>query len=427
MTVHVLRPPVVEESLASQVAAARAGVDSAAASSLRCLSTAALTEAVSDLSGLESAVAALKLGALAEADRRRVAEETADTGTDAWAARLTGTTRGVMAGGIWLATLLRDRYAATREAFAAGGIGEAQARVIVTAAEKLPKKVTAEQRQAAEEAVVAKAVGGMDARRLRQAARRMIEVLSREWADETESEQLDDEETRAENETWLTLHDNGDGTFSGRFIIPELQAHMLRNALERLTAPRRLSRNAAGEPVVDETLPGEGPSLNWSERLGAAFCELLERLPAEGHGHVGATLLVTIDSERLRDGLAAARIDTGVRISPAQARRLACGAGIVPMVLGGESEVLDQGRERRLHTRAQRRALSLSHDTCAAEGCDRPFAWCDVHHPHAWSRGGETSLSNALPLCGHHHRRAHDSRFSMRVMPSGEARFRRRR
>jgi hypothetical protein len=253
----------------------------------------------------------------------------------------------------------------------------------------------------------------------------MLAEIDRELADRHERDQLEEEEQRAEVETWLSLHDNGDGTFSGRFVIPELQGQLLRTALERLSAPRRHGRNRAGQPVVDETLPGSG-ELNWTERLGAAFCELLEHLPSEGHGPVGATLLVGIGYQHLLDGLGSARLDTGVHISPGQARRLACEAGIVPVVLGGASEPLDVARALRLHTTAMRRALSHRHDSCAAEGCERPFAWCEIHHPHAWSDGGHTSLDNALPLCGHHHRRAHDARYTVRHLDTGELRFRRK-
>jgi hypothetical protein len=69
----------------------------------------------------------------------------------------------------------------------------------------------------------------------------------------------------------------------------------------------------------------------------------------------------------------------------------------------------------------------VTYETCAAEGCARPFAWCDIHHVHPWAHGGPTDLDNALPLCGSHHRRAHDAAFTMPLMPSGEVRFTRRR
>ncbi len=227
MSVEQLRrPPVV----AGWVEVARGSVTAAGAVDVSAIEDAQLGLALSEVVALESQVGALRCGLLAEAERRRVAEETADTGTDAWAAKLTGTTRAVMAGGIWLANLLRTRYDATREAFAAGAIEEAQVRVIVKAGEKLPDQVTDEQRARAEAALVAKAVAGMNARRLRHAARRMLEVISRELADAHEADQLEDEEQAAEAETWLSIHDNGDGTVSGRFTIPD--------STERCCGPR---------------------------------------------------------------------------------------------------------------------------------------------------------------------------------------------
>ena len=48
----------------------------------------------------------------------------------------------------------------------------------------------------------------------------------------------------------------------------------------------------------------------------------------------------------LGDNQAPAVLDTGEPISPAQARQLACEAGIIPMVLGGKSKILDLGRKK---------------------------------------------------------------------------------
>jgi hypothetical protein len=412
--------------MAGQVAAVAHAFQRVAEIPVGSLGREELPEVLSELAILEARVGALKLDVLAEADRRQVADDTGATGTDAWAAKLTGSTRAVMSGGIWLANLLRSTYAATREAFAAGGINQDQARVIVRAGEELPAAVTREQRIAAEAGLVTKAVNGMNARRLRQAARRMLEDINRDLADQHEADQLKKEQRKAENQTFLQLSDNGDGTYSGRFTIPELHGHLLRSYLDRLTSPRRLSRTNTGQLVEDDTLPQGTQNLSRTEQLGAGFLELLEHLPTDGHGPVGATVLLTLDYQRLLDGLASAGLDTGTRISAGEARRLACGAGIVPAVLGGDSEPLDLGRERRLHTKTQRRALSLRYDSCATEGCERPFAWTEIHHPHPWSHGGETNLANALPLCGHHHRKAHDDRYTMRRTPTGEVRFRRR-
>jgi hypothetical protein len=167
--------------------------------------------------------------------------------------------------------------------------------------------------------------------------------------------------------------------------------------------------------VVDES----APETNLYELHGLAFCELLEHLPEIGHAANGLTTLVTIRLEDLLSGLGTARLDTGTRITAGEARRLACNAALVPVVLGTDSVPLDLGREARLHTKHQRRALAAIHDTCAIDGCERPFAWCEVHHPHPWAHGGRTDLDNALPLCGYHHRRAHDDRFTLTRHPQG--------
>jgi hypothetical protein len=426
MSVQPLRPaPRVPE----EVAHARSSVRSAAAVPVGTLGVDDLAEAIQATAALEAQVAALHLRLVAEADRRKVAESLGATGADAWVAALTGSTRAVVAGGLWLARRLEETYDATRQAFAAGAISQAQARVVVEASDRLPEAVSQEQRAFAEAGLVAKAVGGMDPRRLRQAARRMVEGISRDLADQHEAQLLEAEERRAEVETWLSLHDNGDGTFAGRFVIPELHGHLLRSALERLTSPQRLSRNRAGELTQDDTLIGDAPRLSWSEQLGRGFTELLEHLPSEASGgfsRVGVGVLVHIDLKHLLDGLGSARLDTGVHVSAGEARRLACNAGIIPAVLDGRSEPLDLGYEARLHSTAMRRALSIGHESCAAEGCQRPFAWCDVHHPHAWSHGGRTSLANAVPLCPWHHQRAHDRRFGLDLLASGEVRYRRR-
>jgi hypothetical protein len=427
MTVSQLRTP----ALAGAVADARESIGAGARVPVGSVATTELAEAISELAALESQVVSLRMALSAEADARGVAHETADTGTDAWLARLTGDPREVLAGGLWIARELQEKYAATREAFAAGLLRTSQVRVIVRAADRAPCDVSPEQLRSAEESLVAMATGAgtrtgrpMDAKRLRQAARRMFESISPELADRHENELLRREEERAEHDTWLMLHDNGDGTYSGRFTIPELHGHLFTAALERLTSPRRLTRDRAGQLVVDET----AVHTTLAESRGAAFCELLEHLPTDGHTGNAATLLITLDLESLLDGIGAARLDTGVRISAGAARRLACDAGLVPAVLGGRSEPLDLGRERRLHSIHQRRALALTHDTCAVAGCERPFAWCEIHHHRlAWSRRGRTDLDNALPLCGHHHRRAHDAQWDLRQHTSGEFRFHRRR
>jgi hypothetical protein len=98
----------------------------------------------------------------------------------------------------------------------------------------------------------------------------------------------------------------------------------------------------------------------------------------------------------------------GQPVTPGQARRLACDASVVPVVLGSDSEPLDIGRLTRVVPTGMRRALGLRDGGCRFPGCDRPTTWCDAHHLHPWADGGATSLDNLILLCAHHHTLVHE-------------------
>jgi len=172
--------------------------------------------------------------------------------------------------------------------------------------------------------------------------------------------------------------------------------------------------------------------IDWAHRRGRALTELIEHLDTERlTGKVAATVIVTMTVEQavgaartaqiqasvreatgtlleMTPSVGAASTDTGTLISASAARRIACQAGILPAVLGGPGQILDLGRHHRFFSDPQRTALAVVYDTCAAEGCDRPFAWSELHHRHPWSKGGFTDLDLAIPLCVYHHRLIHD-------------------
>jgi hypothetical protein len=84
------------------------------------------------------------------------------------------------------------------------------------------------------------------------------------------------------------------------------------------------------------------------------------------------------------------------------------------------------GRTQRLFNEPQRVALAIHHSSCAADGCERPYAWCELHHLDPWSTGGSTDLNKAVPLCSWHHQRIHDPAYKHRRKPDGTIVFHRR-
>ncbi|MDK1010223.1 MAG: DUF222 domain-containing protein [Actinomycetota bacterium] len=119
-------------------------------------------------------------------------------------------------------------------------------------------------------------------------------------------------------------------------------------------------------------------------------------------------ITVTVDYRMLTGELERLPEMNGVPVTPDTIRRLTCDAGIIPMVLGSDSEPLDVGRKTRTIPSAIRRAIEQLYDGCAWPGCDAPLSWCDIHHNIHWADGGETSVDNCCPYCRKHHTAIHE-------------------
>jgi hypothetical protein len=375
------------------------------------------------LTRAQAALTAVRLRLLAAADRGRTAQRSGASSTAHWAAGLTRDDAGVAHREIGLARSLEE-LPVTRSALGEGEVSAAHAAVISHALDRLPDRIAPPQREQVEHHLVARAKE-LSPQSLRRVARRALEVVEPDpgVVDAHEDALLCDVEAAARERTRLTFHDNDDGTLTGHFTVPVLQGHLLRKVIETMTAPRRGRLGSS----VGQSGPTQGPRTDWDHARGLAFCELIEHLPTDHlHPRTAATLVVTVRDDVLRGSLAAAGIDTGESISSGEARRLACGAGLLPAVLGGRSVPLDLGRSRRLFSEHQRIGVGLAHTTCAADGCERPFAWCELHHQRPWASLGRSDLAEAVPLCHFHHQRIHDTGFLHARLPDGSVRFRRR-
>lgn len=380
------------------------------------------TALLGEVSRAESRLASVRLGLLAGAERARTAVRAGVASTGQWAAQLSRTDQAESHRQVTLAQGL-DRMKATRASLAAGDLSPSHAAVIVRADRDLPPTLSQDDRARVERDLVARAQD-VSPEALRRLARRAVSVVEADQAvvDAHENALVRDEEEAARARTRLTLHDNGDGTVSGHFTVPTMHGDLLRKIVQTITAPRRGRLGASTAQVG-----ASAGRTDWDRARGEALCELIEHLPTDHlHPRSAATVLVTMQEDVLRGALRAARLDTGTSLSAGEARRLACTSGLVPAVLGGASLPLDLGRSSRLFSETQRVALSLHHRTCAAEGCERSFAWCELHHDESWSSGGSTDLANADPLCHFHHRRVHDDGFRHERLPDGSLRFHRR-
>ncbi len=335
--------------------------------------------------------------------------------------------RGPARRDLTLARSLAHRWTVLAAAHSSGDVATAQADVIARALDDLPTETPADVVAEAERVLVEHAAT-FTPKELRVLGRGILDVVAPDVGEEQERRRLEDEERRARKTTSLTTRSHGDGTTTIRIRVPDATADRLLTYLHAWTNPRRPDGTPGGasaarvdrRPVRDAV---HGPAR--ARVLRPARAPRPD--PAPVHGGTATTVVVTIDLDTLTSGLGVATTGTDGRITAAEARRLACTANLVPVVLGGTSEVLDVGRARRLFTAAQRRALGVRDGHCRAEGCDIPAAWCEAHHLTPWSEGGRTDLDNAILLCSHHHHRAHDDRYLHDRFPDGDVRFHRRR
>ena len=125
------------------------------------------------------------------------------------------------------------------------------------------------------------------------------------------------------------------------------------------------------------------------------------------------------------DLLGMAELDHAGPLDAAATRQLACDASVMRVVLGARSEPLDVGRRTPVVPPAIRRAVIARDRHCRFPGCDRPQAWCDVHHVNHWADGGPTALDNLLLLCRRHHGLVHRRGGFGLAMEEGAVVFRR--
>ncbi len=164
------------------------------------------------------------------------------------------------------------------------------------------------------------------------------------------------------------------------------------------------------------------------QRRADALAEMAERyLDSPERPSVGGErphVTVTVDVVTLREARGTGQLDHAGPVPASAARRLACDASLMRVVLDGASAPLDVGRRTQVVPAHLRRAVVVRDRGCRFPGCGRPHAWCDAHHVLHWADGGETSLANLVLLCRPHHRLVHERGFTL-AMEDGAPTFRR--
>jgi Domain of unknown function (DUF222)/HNH endonuclease len=208
-------------------------------------------------------------------------------------------------------------------------------------------------------------------------------------------------------------------------VLPEreLRRHIKRDGTMEFTGHLDAESAQIFEALLkpfDKSDPGVEDHRGYAERAGDAFLDVLKMaancpdLPTRNG--VKTEIAFTVSWETLRGALDNVVLPGESRLTAGEARRIACDARILPVVMNGTSTPVDVAVPAYVVPAHIRRALVLRDRGCVFPACDRPASVCDSHHIRAWLQSGPTQLDNLVLLCGRHHRLVHRSEWTVTLV-----------
>ncbi len=288
------------------------------------------------------------------------------------------------------------------QALEAGAIGVGHADVLAGQADRLDGSKRRRFEEKTAELVAETVAGDLSLPAFEKRCREEVERLQ----DDDGIGELEKQKRASKASTWV---DDATGmtVLSGRW--DPLRGEPVRKALQAEIAARK----AAGAKVS---------TARQRDQLAADALHGLITGDRRSKPGAGPSLVILIDYDAIVQGVRTtpegqaliAETQGGRPLPVETVRRIACEAGILPIVLNGDSQPLDVGRERRLATRAQRMALRAQYPTCAMDDdCDVPFDQCDIHHVDHWKDGGRTDYNRMCPGCAKHHHLVHEGGWTL--------------
>jgi hypothetical protein len=283
---------------------------------------------------------------------------------------------------------LAPMFPAVAEALRDGAISMDHASVIATSVEHLPAAVSDADKAHAEQVLVERARES-DPCLLGRYASRIEAHLDPDGVLATEEEQ------REAQELFLRKDLHGMWRLSGRFDAEN--AATIQAALSLLAKPKKQPDDSRDpRPAARRRAEALVTILGWSLDH--------DNQPTSGgnHPHIGVSVtLAELDART------PGRLTTGDLISGETLERMLCDAVTSLTVFSTVGAILYHGRDLRVATEAQRKALIARDKGCTHPGCDAPPWFCDVHHVIAWKDGGFTDVDEMTLRCRRHHILAH--------------------
>ncbi|MGC5248161.1 DUF222 domain-containing protein [Gordonia sp. DT219] len=199
-------------------------------------------------------------------------------------------------------------------------------------------------------------------------------------------------EDKAINE--LGYHKTDDGRLDVRANLDAVAGEKLHSLVESLSAPKPQPDGSHDPRSADRKRADALETILELAEKGLAD----ETVSCKPTG--GVLLTIPADAPKL------SALEFMGSVTPATAKTLGCDAAVTVVIVDGEQVPLNVGREKRLFTPSQRKALLLR-DKCCVK-CGAPASRTQAHHLVSWADGGATDLDNGCLLCTACHHDVHD-------------------
>ena len=357
---------------------------------------------------LESVTAAIGHLIVRDADVRDLAGSVGMKSTRRWLATKLTLTPAEAKARVQTADMLSRKAKGTAAALLEGRVNSTQVRAIAKGLGQVESLASADEFAEAEAFFLTEGIG-LHAGHIARLADHLQETLDPDG---------DEPKDKAQRSRGVTITDVGGGQYRIRGILTAECAALVKAATDPLAAPKPAVRGPDGETREKDT---RTPAQRTHDAIADVFRQYLR------HGDTGTShgvsphlsVTATIAAYKGDSGHPFGRTATGQDLDQATLRRLACDAGMTPILLDALGIPLDVGRERRTVTPAIWKALVARDVGCIGEGCTRPASWCEAHHFPPWEEGGITSVDTCALVCSDEHYLAHHEGWEIRLGADG--------
>jgi hypothetical protein len=223
----------------------------------------------------------------------------------------------------------------------------------------------------------------------------------------------------------LNYYHDEDGSLVIRARLPAEEGAVVLQALNAAMDAQDTGGN--DDATTDVTAETSENGDRFAQRRADALTTMAETALRHGPGPQPSTeryqVVVHVTAETLAaDDAGRCELDSGPRLAPDTARRIACDGNLLRIIDDAAGNPLDIGRKTRAVPPAMQRALRSRDSGCRFPGCTHD-RFVNAHHIRHWANGGETSLDNLVLLCSRHHRLVHEGGFGVERIADGALRF----